>query len=222
MKTYWDHTEQERSQLTEDEIKSMLDVALMTEGVKKPIAPTLKEVPKSPLGERKRVFGIEAKSKYGSEQSVGIVFPTLEAAQAFIDLNPMKDDYDYEVGSEFRYFVPLQDAKITTTDLYAMDQINEFRSSLKHRKALSEENQRLSSEFAKASSLSEKITDGIWADYYKCKAKHDTLRGIIATFDDYVKLTSGDKSLALEFLKKVTTGEEIEEVNQWFPGSIEG
>lgn len=220
MKTYWDHTEQERSLLTDDDVKLMLDVELMKAGVRKPIAPTLKEVPKSPLGEKKRYYGIEGKTKYGSDSAIGVVFPTAEAAQAFIDLNPLRSDYDYEIGSEFRYSIALQDAKIVSEELYSMEQINEFRSSLKHRKSLSEENQRLQSKFTEESNKAEKITDGVWADYYKCQSKSKELEAIIETYKKYLSLTKGDVDMALTFLYKVNSLTEVNEAREWFPDSI--
>lgn len=220
MKTYWDHEEQERASLTDSDVQLLLDVELMKEGVKKPIAPKLTEVPKSPLGARQRLFGIEGKSKYGSDESLGICFATPEAAQAFIDLCPLKSDYDYEIGSEFRYCIPLKDAKIVSEELYGLDQINEFRSTLKQRKALSEENQRQQSEFTSASQKAEKVTENVWKDWYRCKAKRDSLASVISTYGEYLKLTSGDGSLALTFLEKIHNGGEIQQAREWFPNSL--
>jgi hypothetical protein len=220
MKTYWDFTEIERSNLTEAEVGSLLDVELMKEGVKKPEPPKLTEVPKSPLGTKGRYFGVQTKSKYGSDEMLHISFATAELAQAFIDLNPLKSDYDYEVGSEFRYALPLQDASIVSEELYTLDQINQHRSSLKQRKALSEENQRLTSEFTKQSALAERITDEVWKDWYSVRAKSDDLKSIISTFNQYSKLTQGDAGMALAFLAKVNSHAEINEAREWFPGSI--
>ena len=44
MKTYWDYSEKERAKLTEEEIKELLDVELMTKGIKKITAPELKVI----------------------------------------------------------------------------------------------------------------------------------------------------------------------------------
>jgi hypothetical protein len=220
MKTYWDYTDQERSLLTEDDVRLLLDVELMKEGVKKPVAPVLNEVPKSPLGQRTRFFGVECKGKYGSDESLSIAFRTAEEAQAFIELNAIKSDYDYECGSEFRYALPLNDAKIVSEELYTLDQINQFRSLLKQRKALAEENARLTSEYTKQSGLAEKITDGVWKNWYAAKSRREELQGIVKTYNQYLTLTKEDVGMALSFLAKVHTQDDISETREWFPDQI--
>lgn len=220
MKTYWDFSEKERSELTQEQVSALLDVELMQHGVLKPVAPVLKPVPTNPAGAKKQFFTVNAKGKYGSNECLKVCFHDVESAQKFIELRPVLQDYDYEVGSDFEYAIPLSDANIETVELYDINQINAFRSELKRRKALSEENERLTSEFKKACDKSEKVTDGVWSNWYQCCAVKQKLEGIVSTFNDYTRLTEGDQNLALTFLKKLHAQEDIESAREWFPDQI--
>lgn len=220
MQTYWDYTEQERAVLTEEEVKSLLDVELMTKGVKKPVAPTLAEVPKSPVGERRKYYGLVGKGKYGTDEHFSVCFDSIDRAEAFLALQPLRRDYDYEVGHEFEYAVPVTDAKIDLVPLYALDQINEFRSELKNRKAKTEANNKALSEFTKASEKAENVTKGVWEDWFRQRETHATLKGIVDTYQEYLRLTENNSDLALTFLGKAHRLEHIEEARQWFPNTI--
>lgn len=220
MKEYWEYTEQERARMTDEQVISLLDVELMTKGVLKPTPPTLKEIPANPIGERVKYFGIAAKGKYGQNEHLGVCFDSLEAAEKFIALKRIVRDYEYEVGSDYKYAKMIDSAVIEPEQLYTLDQINGVRSVLKQRKALTEENEKALREFNEASAKSEKITDGVWKDYYQLHAEMERLQGVITTYKDYLKLTSGDESLAVKFLGKAHSAPTIFAAMDWFPGEI--
>lgn len=220
MKNYWDYSIQERSELTEDQIKALLDVELMTHGALKPVAPVLKEVGESPLGEQATYYSMEGKDKYGGRARLDICFATLEQATKFLALKPLIRDYDYEVGSDYYFAKPVLEGAIAPEQLYTQEQINTHRSTMKQRKAIKEENERKTSEFQKACSASAKITDGVWKDYYASQAKRSKMRGVVDTFNEYLKLTSDDRKLALTFLAKAFDAETIAEAREWFPEAL--
>lgn len=201
MKTYWDYSDKERSELTSEQVTALLDVELMTAGVLKPVAPVLEEVPSNPVGPRQKFYGIEAVGKYGSSAHIGIVFSTIEDAERFIALSPCIREYDYEVGTEFTYVTRLSDAKIAVEDLYSITQINEFRSALKRRKSASESN-------------------GVWDDWHQHRSFSDEMHRVVSTFKEYLSLTKGDPNLALTFLEKALTHDTVNQAREWFPGEI--
>ena len=220
MKTYWDYSYQERAALSEENVKSLLDVELMTKGVKKPTPPVLVEVPKSPVGAKQKFYGVVAKGKYGSDEHFGVCFSTIEAAQKFQELLPLRRDYDYEVGSEFEYVVPITGMALEVIELYGQEQINEFRCELKSRKAKTESNDQATREFKKACEQSESVTKHVWEDWCRQLDRRERLQRITKTFHEYLHLTSNDAPLALTFLEKAYGGDEIAEARQWFPDSI--
>jgi hypothetical protein len=220
MKTYWDHTNQERAQLSAEYVTSLLDAEMMVAGVRKPTPPVLQEVPASPLGAKSKYFGVHAKGKYGSDEILEVVFTTAEQAQAFIDLCPCGQDYDYDIGSEFRYAKPLNNAVIQQIELYSWDSINKFHSSLKQWKAASEQNAKLQSSFTEASNKAEKITNKVWEDYYQQRQTLATMTAIADTFDQYKKLTEGNEDLAVTFLGKLYEPETLNECREWLPNRL--
>jgi hypothetical protein len=161
VKTYWDFTEQERAEMTAETVTALLDVELMEKGVRKPKPPELKLVPESPLGPRKKFYTLSGNGKYGTDVTFDLAFPTIEQAQKFMELSPVNRDYDYEVGTEFHYAKPVGEMSIGVEELYTIDQVNEFRSALKNRKAAMEHNQKAQSAYNEAASKSEKVTQGV-------------------------------------------------------------
>lgn len=220
MKNYWDYSEMERSELTEDQIKSLLDVELMTAGALKPVAPKLKEVSPNPLGEKAKFFNIQAKDKYGSQSSVDVCFANIEDANKFLALKPFIRDYEYEIGSDYYYAKPITEAAIKVDELYSQEQINSYRSVMKQRRSATEENERLTKLYTTACAKSEKITEGVWKDWYACHAQRGDMQAVVDTFKDYLKLTEGNSELALTFLAKAFDAETIESARQWFPDQI--
>jgi len=220
MKTYWDYSEQERAALTSEQVEALMDAELMTKGVLKPVAPKLHVIPASPLGDKITVFGIRGKSKYGSDEHVGICFETAELAAKFLELKPMIRDNDYEVGSEFHYAKALSDTNITSETLYSMEQINTHRSSLKNRKSKSEENDKLTSAFAKACKASEDVTRGVWSDWHELQSRKQELEKVIVTFKEYLNMTENNGVLAMNFLRKVFDNHTIKEADEWFPNQL--
>lgn len=220
MKTYWDYTDKEQAEMQEEQVRALLDVELMTHGVKKPVAPTLVEVPKCPLGDKQKRFAIHAKGKYGSDERFDVLFNTIEQAQAFIDLCPSIADYDYEVGSEFHYLKPVTGAKIAAEDFYTEEQISEFRSELKNRKAKTEANATAQSEYQKACQKAEKITNGVWSDWFAKQAIRRDMLEIVSTFKQYTSLAGGNAAIAITFLAKAYTPENIAQAREWFPNEL--
>lgn len=205
--------------MTSETVESLLNMELMANGVLKPVAPKLVEIPESPLGERVKYFGVSTKSKYGSSESFGLAFRTMEDAVAFTRLNPLKAEYDYEVGYDFKYASPQIDFTVDVVELYALDQINAFRSQLKKRNADSENNKKLQEEFVQASQKAEKITERVWEDWHKQHNLKVELARVISTFEEYKNMTGGDAWLAYGFLKKAFKQEQIDEARIWFPDS---
>lgn len=220
MKTYWDYTDQEQANMTEETVKSLMDVELMTKGVKSAKSPVLMDVPKSPLGQKRKFYSVLGKGRYGSDEAFGVCFETMESARAFMDLLPQRRDYDYEVGSEFEYCMPVTDMKIEVVELYSRAAINEFRSELKSRKAKQEANEKAQAEFNKACEASEKITAHVWEDWSSKRQTLADLRSIAATYREYLRLTENQSDLALTFLAKVHSPKEIQKAREWFPDEI--
>lgn len=198
MKTYWDYAEEERARITEEEIKGLLDIELMSKGVKKITAPELK-----PIQEVKVV------SETWFEVD-GVFFKDAETAQKFLVLNPMKSTYDYACGYDYHYAYPIGQT-IEQKNLYSQQEVLNLATILKQNKQAKEFNEKLLSEYDKNIKEQNKVLDEVWSDWWRCKERASELQKIIDTKTEYLKMTDNNEDLAMNFLKKIYSEEDIKE-----------
>lgn len=198
MKSYWDYKEKERAKLSEQEVQELLDIELMIKGVKKISAPVLKDIEEVSVA-TETWFEVD-----------GIFFQNAEAAQKFLALNPKKSTYDYACGYDYHYAAPIEQT-IEQKQLYSQQHLLNLATILKKNKEAKQENEKLLSEYDKAIKEQNKVLDFVWQDYWRCKARASELQQIVETNAVYLKMTNGDKNMALEFLKKVYSEADIKE-----------
>ncbi len=203
MKTYWDYSEKERSEMMEEQVRSLLDVELMTKGVKKVEAPILKPIQ-----------SVKVATEIWFEVN-GAFFKSAELAQQFLALDPRKSTYEYSCGYDYRYACVIE-PKIEQTQLYSRQELLNLATILQENKAAKDYNEQATTEYEKQKKETDKVLEGVWSNWYECRkeaAEHKKLRD---TYDEYVTLTKGDIALAETFLKKVYTEEEVQATREWF------
>lgn len=208
MKTYWDYSEKERSEMGEEQIRALLDVELMSKGVKKVEAPILKPVK-----------SVEIETEVWFE--VGdVFFKTAEQAQQFLALNPKHSTYEYSCGYDYHYAAEIE-SEIKQSSLYSRQALLDLASILKENKAAKAYNEDISSAHEKRTEEVDKVLNGVWEDWYECKTKAAQHRKVLETRSEYMKLTDNNADLADTFLKKVYSTEEIKEADAWFGDDAE-
>lgn len=208
IKTYWDHTEKERSELSEEEVKALLDLHLMEKGVLKVKAPVLATIKDEPVLPKVKVF------KVSDSYSHGVAFETIEQAQAFCDLKPLKLDYDYSMGDRYMRADPLE-CKISQVDVFERGALLTAASLLKEIKAAKEANEKAERVFADENKKVESCLSEVWSDYWEQKHTGERHNKLIATWNEYLKMTGNDEKIASGFLKKAFTVETINEASEW-------
>lgn len=221
MKTYFEYSDAERANLTEQQIQAMLDVELMSSGVLKPSAPKFTPVilPEA-IGKRRVYYGVQAKGKYGSDEDTAVVFDTSEKASAFIALGPMLQDYNYEAGADYRYVQPLREPKICVHELFTFEDVNAVLSELKKNKAATQANEKAQSEYQRDLQAVEKITQDVWSDWFKQREQLGRCQEVIKTYEQYLVLTSGNSELALTFLEKAYKSDMLKTTREWLPDQL--
>ncbi len=198
MNTYWDYSDKERANLTEDEVRSLLDVELMIKGIKKVVVPILKQIEGVKL-DHEIWFRVD-----------DIYFKTIEQAQTFINLEPYNTAYEYTCGYDYRYAKPLSKI-ITQENLYSHQQLLNMKEILSENKQAQEENDRMTTKYEKDIAEQNRILDTVWEDWWRCKNRQAELQKILNTKSEYLKMTEGNEELAMSFLKKIYTEEDINE-----------
>jgi DNA-directed RNA polymerase subunit N (RpoN/RPB10) len=204
MKTYWDYSEKERSEMTEEQVRSMLDVELMEKGVLKVEPPVLRPVENIEVA-RQTYF-----------EAGSILFKTAEEAHSFLALHPHKEGYDYSgAGYDYKYAQPLESEVRQVSMCIKQDVVN-LSTTLAKNKEAKTWNEQAEQKYKKACEAQNKVLDGVWEDWYRCRDLTLQHKKVIDTRAEYLQLTNRDEALARTFLAKVFTEEEIKDAMEWF------
>ena len=198
MKTYMEYSEKERANLTEEEVKALLDLELMIKGIEKVTAPTLEPI-QDVSAANETLFEVG-----------GIYFETMEDAEKFLSLNPRASTYDYGPGYNYQYTIAIKPL-ITQTKKYLQQSVLELSSVLKQNKSVQERNEKLLSDYTTAKKEQDAILDVVWKDWWRCKDRECELQKIRDIKKEYLKMTEGNDELAMQFLEKIHSVTDINE-----------
>lgn len=198
MKTYWENSEIERMNMKSEEVQALIDIELMTKGIIKVNPPVFKEI--KSLDQFEKVIYYEVS---------GILFKTMEQASAFVQLNPLKESYDYYGGGyEFKY-AEAADNSIKTTSLFKSDDIKINSVVFKGNKVAKEYNEAEEKKYKKELQIMDDATHPVWDDWHEKQATRYKCERINETYQDYLKMTEGNAQLAKDFLSKIYSESEI-------------
>lgn len=203
---YWDLTEKQRSELSYEEIEKFLPYEYMESGVVNPVPPVLEQVPEMPIDKTEKWY------KVGD-----ILFAEVEEALQFLQLEPHKSTYDYRVGYKYDYAEKI-DAEPTAVMLFDREEIRVYADSLKKIKDIKEKNEQLENEYTKEKAKSDKVRDNLISDWRNCQAKAEQINKINKAYNEYIDM-AGSRELALFFLGKIYSAEEIQEAQDWYNGN---
>lgn len=213
MKTYWDYEERERAELSEEDVRKLLDFELMEKGVLQVTAPKLEPLVEVALP-KTRLCGIKHESgRYGGTVKLDVLFGSLEAAESFLRLAPLVRHHDYEAGASFSK--PLFAAAIEPEDVAAEQDVMNAISVLRSNKAAKERNDKAALEYEAAVREMARAGQGVWDDWYACRANKARNQKVMDTLAEYERL-AGDRATARAFLGKVFKVAEILAAFEWF------
>lgn len=207
MRTYWDYTERERSELTEEQVKSFLDVEMMEKGILKVEAPKLKEVVAITLP-KQRIFTVDI--EHGK-----IGFETIEQAQKFVELRPTFVTYDWSL-SDKAYYPKQVNLAIVEQEVNTYQGILDAAVTLKRNKENQNYNDEVETAYREALQKVSKVVDRVWTDWHECQQLARDHAKVRATLDEYRKLTGGNEQLAVTFLQKAFDADAIRAAGEWF------
>lgn len=214
MKTYWDLSESERASLSQEDVLRYVDAELMLKGVLKVKPPALEEEPAMPE-EDARVYVVRTKGKYGKSE-MGCAFATIEAANAFIALKPLRLESDWLGQESVSFVAPGSEFEIAEVAVYTETLKNAAHADLKRASTIRQNNEKLRQEHATALRAQEEALRGMWEDWVACREAEAKLRAVADTFEDYKRTADGDSSVASAFLAKVYPPDLINEAAQRF------
>lgn len=198
MKTYWENSDVERMNMKSEEVQALIDIELMTKGIIKVNPPVFKEI--KSLDQFEKIIYYEVS---------GILFKTMEQASAFVQLNPLKEGYDYYgAGYDFKY-AEVADNSIKTVGLFKADDIKVNQGVFKCNKTAKEYNEAEEKKYKKELEIMDTATSPVWDDWHEKQATRYKCERINETYQDYLKMTEGNAKLAKDFLSKIYSESEI-------------
>lgn len=213
MKTYWDYSNKERSELTEERVTELLDYELMALGVLKPKPPVLEEIDPVKL-ETRRLYKI----KHGSGHDFDVLFARAEDALAVAGMEIYRDAYDYQTARSCA-------ESATGCSVEAVDVADQaakmaLTQALVSERAKKQRNEKLTSDFNTAVEKCKQSCKAIWEDWHNCRSEAFDNQRVIDTFDEYKRMTDGSDALAMKFLRKAFPDGQIADAFAWFGKSV--
>ena len=206
MKTYWDYSETERTELTSEQVTALLKYEQMEAGIIVPPHPG-EEPDDTPADvTRVTIYGVKVNSYHGPD----LWFENPEDAQKVAELKPFRVDYDYQIGEKYSYIAPREEISVVTKEVAKSADLDGMRQELQRvKKALTE----YKSDLAKHNEAAQKASDAsqsVWDDWYEQLQVKAEAERIVATFDRYVEDCDGSEKVACRFLRKAYDDELIE------------
>lgn len=204
MNSYWNLDDEEKAELTSDQVEAFCKVECMEQGIIIPDPPELMDE-EMPVVPTKEMFEIAKPSRYSyrsEPEKTGILFETAEKAQAFIKLRPTFKEQDYD--ADVHYVKQQVELFIISSEIVEEQEVEKHRIVLSQVKGAKDKNATAKQEFAKAITDSKKATKGIWENWHLCRDEKEAKEKVRATFDKYAEMCDGDEEIARKFLVKAT------------------
>lgn len=208
MNRYWDYTEKERSEFSEEQVKLFISVELMEKGVVKVEKPLLMEVEEIP--EPTTVLYCP-KADY-REAPFG--FETPEAAASLMT-TAIRIDSDYIGGKNYCKLNPSKDIEIVATKVYRADELALIRGSIERNNSAAAENKRRTDDYNTAVKAVEKASSGVWEDWFNCQRTAVSHQRLCDVYADYVRTCDGNETMAYKFLRKAYLDQNILDAFAW-------
>lgn len=218
MKAFEDLTNQELAALEQAQIENYLEIALMQEGVLRPVEPTpvLRPAFNPPIS--MTVFGIKQE---GNWREPAFHFVNEADALAVAQMPMATVDSEYSAPrSDIKYGSHIVSASVVPVKVASEGDYKKAIAGTKVAQSLFSDYEKSKAEFDKdmravdniACYITDKISD----------ARSDKWRAeeVCRTYAKYVELANGDKEIAMNFMEKPFTEERIETAREWFPDLV--
>jgi hypothetical protein len=206
MKTYWDMTDRERSEMSEADVERFVAAELMSKGVLRVRPLELIDVPEAPEPDLERVT---FERYHGPE----VAFRTIEDARRMLPALE-KLDTKYLNGQHVTVVTPIEEAGLKMQRYYSAAAFDAGRAIIEKASAARSENEKREREHGEARKLEREALNGLWEDWHRCRSLALTMTRVQETFEEYRCIT-GDDEKARVFLGKVFQRDVLESAGEW-------
>lgn len=212
MKSYWDHTEQERAVLTEEQMEALSKFELMEAGVVVPAVPEYEKIEVVEIPKRD-VYQIVV-GTFGHDR-VGVLFEAVADAEAVAALlrNGVTLDHDHKTDTDS--VIPVGEIKVGTKQVARKQEIMKVHDILTENKVRKERNSHLRSEYSEMTTKKSETLSNMRDDWYQRQAVMRKCKKMQTVWEDYLKTCEGQEVMAMKFFRKAYDNEDIETMNDW-------
>lgn len=215
MQSYWEYSEKERSELTREEVETLLKHARMTEGIVIPPEP-VKPAEDEPVSvERETFYAIKVPGRWGGETTLDVFFRRREDAEFFCGVPVVHSDYDLDVGSDWKFSKPIVATGIEEQQLCKPVSLDAIRDELARRRSEKDAYNKALKKYYDAVEKSNSATRDIWQDWREQLDNAERFARIRATFEEYLEILDGDRVKAKTFLEKAFDPVDITKAFAW-------
>lgn len=206
LKEYWDYSPAERAAMPEERVDDLLSIELMAKGVVRPEPPHLEVIEHIEVA-RVTMYGI----KYDNHHDLGVLFATADDASKCLALLPRRIENDWQSDIKIaQQFV----GTIEPVEIFSEADLVMKKRALVRNKERKAANEKAQNEFNKANQIVTKACDKIWSDWRQQRSTLKNMERIRDVAKQYMD-TAGDVAIAMRFLLKAYTREQITESMEW-------
>lgn len=190
MKRYNELSKDELSQLTEEEIKTLVELEVAYAGVLPVICPV------SPIKPE-----VSIKAEICAYECFGLIFKRLEDAVALSGMEVMSSEYDYRgAGCSFHWLMPKTYGKaVEKKSFYTQEDVMSIKDKQsEYNKAKSNYDSELSA-YEKYSSSISKIKEAVYSTYYEALNFKKSVELANIQYKKYLGLAEQNHEIALKF-----------------------
>jgi hypothetical protein len=210
MKTYWDLTERERSQLDEEEIGRYLEIERMEKGAVRPETPKFETVVEPQELVTRTMFVVKLDDYTKGE----VAYETAEEAHAAIP-GPTGMRLRHDYSSKIDYVAPVELA-VEPVQVVDQEVFNKERVAREAYKRARDHNEKMQADYEKEMDKYHTLDTELRDDWFECQRTDSRHAKVTRTFAEYVETADGDTGVARNFLRKAFTDGEIIEAFDWF------
>lgn len=196
METYWDLTNKERANLSDERMNQLQQYELMTGGASVAVKPELQEVPEKPEVPTVKYYQIKG-DRYSSLGD--LIFENIEDANLILTMKIKEKKYNYD--TKITTAEPVKELSIEAIDVSDSGAINHLKEELQKIANIRNSNAVLQNEYDKAISSRTKVLESLNEDYREHVDTKAQIARLIKTYEEYKKVADDDL-IAMKFLLK--------------------
>lgn len=201
-----DMTDQEILALTDDDLKRMIQLKMLEEGIKilvRPEEPQYAEVPAKDLsGFCVKVGYSHDHIYYANRESAERVIVAIRAEQDSLRKYDYISSYSTSYEHTFSPYDPEPEITVEETRVYSRGLFDQVRDALTGNKKLKDAYEKQLKEYKGAEEAAAWIRDEVNNCYYEVTSKYREFESMLAKFQEYLQLADNDSAQASVFFEK--------------------